>query len=74
MLLNTRNEREKNLYQLLAKISEVTGCVLVAEGIETEQEKQFVEQCGINICQGYYFAKPMPLDAAQVWANNKIRT
>ncbi|KJG40546.1 diguanylate phosphodiesterase [Photobacterium angustum] len=74
LLLNTQNEREKNLYQLLAKISEVTGCVLVAEGIETEQEKQFVEQCGIDICQGFYFAKPMPLDEAQVWANNKIRT
>ncbi|WP_236689904.1 EAL domain-containing protein [Photobacterium angustum] len=73
LLLNTQNEREKNLYQLLAKISEVTGCVLVAEGIETEQEKQFVEQCGIDICQGYYFAKPMPLDEAQVWANNKIQ-
>nr|WP_318420050.1 EAL domain-containing protein [Photobacterium leiognathi] len=73
LLVNTQNERERNLYLLLANISEVTGCVLVAEGIETEQEKQFVEQCGIGICQGYYFAKPMPLAEAQVWANSKVQ-
>nr|WP_318502298.1 EAL domain-containing protein [Photobacterium leiognathi] len=72
LLLNTQNEREKNLYQLLAKISEVTGCVLVAEGVETEIEEQFVASCGIDIIQGYYFSRPMPLDDAQQWASNKI--
>ncbi|MZG56656.1 EAL domain-containing protein [Photobacterium lucens] len=72
LLLNTQNEREKNLYQLLAKISEVTGCVLVAEGVETEIEEQFVAGCGIDIIQGYYFAKPMPLEEAQKWACTKI--
>ncbi|CEO39699.1 EAL domain-containing protein [Photobacterium kishitanii] len=67
LLFNIENEREKSLYQLLAKISEVTGCVLVAEGVETEAEKHFVQQCGIDICQGFYFAKPMPLDNALAW-------
>lgn len=68
LLFNIDNERERNLYQLLAKISEVTGCVLVAEGVETRAEKQFVKQCGIDICQGFYFAKPMPLDDALTWS------
>nr|WP_086940130.1 EAL domain-containing protein [Thaumasiovibrio occultus] len=68
LLLNTKEERGQNLYQLLAKISEVTGCSLVAEGVETLDEKTFVQSCGINICQGYYFAKPMPLSDAQSWA------
>lgn len=67
LLLNIENEREKSLYQLLAKISEVTGCVLVAEGVETETEKDFVKQCGIDICQGFYFAKPMSLDDTLTW-------
>ncbi|MDD1779841.1 EAL domain-containing protein [Enterovibrio sp. ZSDZ35] len=68
LLLNATEERGQNLYQLLAKISEVTGCALVAEGIETEQDMEFVESCGINICQGFYFAKPMALDDAIDWA------
>ncbi|MCP4954016.1 MAG: EAL domain-containing protein [Photobacterium aquimaris] len=74
LLFNIDNEREKNLYQLLAKISEVTGCVLVAEGVETQAEKQFVQQCGIDICQGFYFAKPMPLNDALMWAKTVATT
>ncbi len=35
--------------------------------METEAEKYFVQQCGIDICQGFYFAKPMPLDNALAW-------
>ncbi|WP_456297731.1 EAL domain-containing protein [Enterovibrio coralii] len=71
LLLNATEERGQNLYQLLAKISEVTGCALVAEGIETEKDVAFVESCGIDICQGFYFAKPMPLEDAVGWASNK---
>ena len=70
LLRNIEHDREKNLYQLLAKISEVTGCILVAEGVETEAEKQFVQQCGINICQGFYFAKPMAFNDALTWFKN----
>lgn len=68
LLLNVKEERGQNLYQLLAKISEVTGCALVAEGIETETEKTFVESCGIDICQGFYFSRPLPLDEAIAWS------
>ena len=77
LLFNIENEREKNLYQLLAKISEVTGCVLVAEGVETEIEKHFVQQCGIDIVQGFYFSKPLTFNDALLWtqtvsAGNKM--
>ncbi|WP_429739471.1 EAL domain-containing protein [Enterovibrio makurazakiensis] len=67
LLLNVQEERGQNLYQLLAKISEVTGCEIVAEGVETLAEKQFVKGCDIEICQGYYFAKPLPLEEAVCW-------
>ncbi|WP_407333896.1 EAL domain-containing protein [Enterovibrio sp. 27052020O] len=70
LLLNVQEERGQNLYQLLAKISEVTGCAIVAEGVETYAEKMFVKGCGIDICQGYYFAKPMPLEEAVVWTRS----
>ncbi|MEC6814174.1 EAL domain-containing protein [Photobacterium toruni] len=70
LLCNIEHDREKNLYQLLAKISEVTGCILVAEGVETAIEKQFVQQCGIDIVQGFYFAKPMAFNDALTWFKN----
>lgn len=32
----------------------------VAEGVETEEQYEFLKDCGTNIIQGYLFAKPMP--------------
>lgn len=36
----------------------------VAEGIETEQQLQLLQKMGVRYCQGYYFAKAVPLEAA----------
>lgn len=70
LLVNTTEERGQKLYQLLAKISEVTRCTIVAEGIETERDKAFIANCGIDICQGYYFSKAIPLEQAIDWLHN----
>lgn len=36
---------------------------VIAEGVETELQKQFLEQNGCLMYQGFYFGKPMPVDA-----------
>jgi diguanylate cyclase (GGDEF)-like protein len=33
---------------------------VVAEGVETERQLDFLREAGCDIMQGYYFAKPMP--------------
>jgi EAL domain-containing protein (putative c-di-GMP-specific phosphodiesterase class I) len=33
---------------------------VVAEGVETELQKDFLSKAGCNTIQGYYYAKPMP--------------
>lgn len=33
---------------------------LVAEGVETEEQQQFLETLGCHVIQGYLYAKPMP--------------
>lgn len=37
---------------------EQLGIIVLAEGIETEGEMQFLRDIGVNLMQGYYFAKP----------------
>lgn len=38
------------------------GLEAVAEGVESEEQAQFLEREGCNIAQGYLFARPMPAD------------
>ncbi len=36
------------------------GCLVVMEGIETEEQAKIAAECNIDFVQGYYFCKPSP--------------
>lgn len=36
---------------------------VVTEGIETREQIKFITSCGCQIAQGYYYSKPLPVDA-----------
>jgi len=40
---------------------------VVAEGVETAEDWDFVAAAGVDEVQGYYIAKPMPADAFRQW-------
>lgn len=40
---------------------------IVAEGVETEQQIEFLKSAGCNLMQGYYFSKPMPREELDQW-------
>lgn len=42
----------------LSEIARQSGALCLAEGIETEQEYQTILNIGVDLVQGYYFAKP----------------
>jgi EAL domain-containing protein (putative c-di-GMP-specific phosphodiesterase class I) len=37
------------------------GMSVLAEGVETEGQRAFLEQHGCPLCQGYFFSRPVPL-------------
>lgn len=61
-LVKTMNSSDKGLRTigLLADIMHENDCVVVAEGVETEQQAKTAQERRLDRIQGYYFARPMP--------------
>jgi EAL domain-containing protein (putative c-di-GMP-specific phosphodiesterase class I) len=47
----------------MARFAESVGCDLIAEGIETENELTTLKLLKVRYGQGYYLARPAPIDA-----------
>ena len=44
------------------------GLGVIAEGVETAPQGQQLQQLGCPLAQGYYIARPMPLEDFVHWA------
>jgi diguanylate cyclase (GGDEF)-like protein len=48
--------------QTIINMGHTLGLKIVAEGVETEQQKNFLIKNGCDYLQGYFFSKPLPAD------------
>lgn len=39
------------------------GLTVISEGVENKEEAEFLKKCGCDYMQGYYYAKPMSVEA-----------
>ena len=49
------------IVQTIIGMANNLGMEVIAEGVETETQRAFLEQNGCALCQGYLFSKPVPL-------------
>ena len=47
------------------------GLNTLIEGVETESQFEFIKELGVDYCQGYLFAKPLPVDEAIEYLENE---
>ena len=52
--------KKADFYKDLSKVIKKQGFLIVAEGVETEQEAKMLSEWSIDLFQGYYFSKPLP--------------
>lgn len=52
------NTEHQAIIKSTVEMAHALGMKVVAEGVETKQELEFVKEAGIEIVQGYYYSKP----------------
>ncbi|MCX7096575.1 MAG: EAL domain-containing protein [Methylococcales bacterium] len=60
--------------QTLINMANNLGIEVIAEGVETENQRRFLEENGCLLYQGYLFGKPMPLEELEDLLANPSHT
>ncbi len=60
----THDPSDAAIVEASLSISQKLGLEIVAEGVETQAQIEFLRARGCNFAQGYYFSKPLPQDEA----------
>ncbi len=61
----------KELYRSMISTLKRLGFVVVSEGIETEEELEFVQSCNADVLQGYYFSRAINVDELEQYFNDE---
>lgn len=55
-------KRSEDILASVVEMSKKLNMPVIAEGVEKEEQVQFLKSIGCDYVQGYYFGKPMPVD------------
>lgn len=67
--ITTGSDKDKALIKSIIQTAKNLGMEVLAEGIETEEQLQFLSQHGCDKVQGFYFSKPLKVE--EIIANNR---
>ena len=56
---------EAAVTRAIAQMAGALGLAVIAEGVETAEQAEFLAALGVNVAQGYYFARPMTAAALE---------
>jgi cyclic di-GMP phosphodiesterase Gmr len=65
------NTRAQALVRSMVAIARALSFTVVAEGVESLSEAEFLKHVGVDHAQGYLYAKPMPADEFETWLAEK---
>ena len=55
-----REKNDRTIVEAIVKMGHALGLEVVAEGVETQEQKKLLETMGCDLIQGFCFAKPLP--------------
>ena len=60
--LNDNNGANRVIMKYMVRMCQEIGVHTLAEGVETQEHYQFLEEIGCELVQGFYFFRPEPVD------------
>ena len=57
----THMERGGNIIEAIVKLAHSLGLIVIAEGVETERESNFLRSIQCSISQGFLYGRPVPV-------------
>jgi diguanylate cyclase (GGDEF)-like protein len=57
-----RSRSDRRLVSAMINLAQNLGKIVIAEGVENEEQKNWLQQSGCDHMQGYYFSPPLYLD------------
>jgi len=66
-----RNYHKQAVFKSLVNLSRNIGSLVIAEGVEREEEAITALELGVDMIQGFYFSEPRPISAGAVLESNE---
>ena len=63
---------DKALTKAIITMGKTLGMIVIAEGVETIEQQQFLQEHGCDLIQGFYFQKPLPADEFDQWYRSYV--
>ena len=60
--LTPLTEKSKSIIKSVVTMAKDIGMKTLAEGVETEEQLEFLKEIGCGHIQGYYYGKPEPIE------------
>lgn len=67
------NTKSQALVRSMAAIAQELRFAVIAEGVETRAEADFLKQVGVDYAQGFLYGKPMTAEEFEVWLSEQRR-
>jgi len=66
----TEDEEDAGIVKAVIALAKSLNLSVIAEGVETEEQKEFLVENGCAHIQGYYYSKPIPADEIEKMLSN----
>ena len=66
-----RDEGDAQIVRIIMALAQALKLDVIAEGVETRGQAEFLQSCGCPTAQGFLYARPQPAAALEAWWQNQ---